>query len=121
MEYIACSSLITDKCMRPDSNKTKKYTEKKYSSSYSKKNNIIPFIKILKLLYYQDLLLAYKPVLQAIVENLLLLKYCISELSLVINGKKPKGSGHFGYSDIFILSKEGNNNVILELKYISLV
>ncbi|EXX67674.1 hypothetical protein RirG_112310 [Rhizophagus irregularis DAOM 197198w] len=62
-----------------------------------------------------------EPVLQAIVENLLPLKYCIPELSLVINGKKQKGSGRFGYSDIFILSSEGDNNVILELKYISLV
>ncbi|GBC47609.2 hypothetical protein GLOIN_2v1781418 [Rhizophagus irregularis DAOM 181602=DAOM 197198] len=64
---------------------------------------------------------ANEPVLQAIVENLLPLKYCIPELALVTNGKKPKGSGHFGYSDIFILNSEGDNNVILELKYISLV
>ncbi|PKK76495.1 hypothetical protein RhiirC2_707358 [Rhizophagus irregularis] len=88
-------------------------------------DNIIPFIKILKtsLLSRSRMSLssANEPVLQAIVENLLPLKYCIPELSLVINGKKQKGSGRFGYSDIFILSSEGDNNVILELKYISLV
>ncbi|PKY57159.1 hypothetical protein RhiirA4_478027 [Rhizophagus irregularis] len=64
---------------------------------------------------------ANEPVLQAIVENLLPSNYCIPELSLVMNGKKPKGSGRFGYSDIFILSDTGINYVILELKYISLV
>ncbi|PKC59258.1 hypothetical protein RhiirA1_469727 [Rhizophagus irregularis] len=88
-------------------------------------NNIIPFIKILKtsLLSRSRMSLssANEPVLQAIVENLLPLKYCIPELALVTNGKKPKGSGRFGYSDIFILNSEGDNNVILELKYISLV
>ncbi|PKK69753.1 hypothetical protein RhiirC2_780626 [Rhizophagus irregularis] len=88
-------------------------------------DNIIPFIKILKtsLLSRSRMSLssANEPVLQAIVENLLPLKYCIPELSLVINGKKSKGSGRFGYSDIFILSSEGDNNIILELKYISLV
>ncbi|PKY46166.1 hypothetical protein RhiirA4_460975 [Rhizophagus irregularis] len=88
-------------------------------------DNIIPFIKILKtsLLSRSRMSLssANEPVLQAIIENLLPLKYCIPELSLVINGKKLKGSGRFGYSDIFILSSEGDNNIILELKYISLV
>ncbi|GBC14256.2 hypothetical protein GLOIN_2v1826122 [Rhizophagus irregularis DAOM 181602=DAOM 197198] len=88
-------------------------------------DNIIPFIKILKTFLLSrsrmSLSSANEPVLQAIVENLLPLKYCIPELSLVINGKKQKGSGRFGYSDIFILSSEGDNNVILELKYISLV
>uniref|UniRef100_U9UM03 Uncharacterized protein n=1 Tax=Rhizophagus irregularis (strain DAOM 181602 / DAOM 197198 / MUCL 43194) TaxID=747089 RepID=U9UM03_RHIID len=33
-----------------------------------------------------------EPVLQVIVENFLPLKYCVPELALVINGKKPKGS-----------------------------
>ncbi|PKY39707.1 hypothetical protein RhiirA4_415249 [Rhizophagus irregularis] len=88
-------------------------------------DNIIPFIKILKTFLSSrsrmSLSSANEPVLQAIVENLLPLKYCIPELSLVINGKKQKGSGRFGYSDIFILSSEGDNNVILELKYIPLV
>ncbi|CAB4444547.1 unnamed protein product [Rhizophagus irregularis] len=89
-------------------------------------NNIIPFIKILKnsLLTRSRMSLssANESMLQAIVENLLPSKYCIPELSLVMNGKKPKGSGRFGYLDIFILSSIGNNNIIsLELKYISLV
>ncbi|PKC60880.1 hypothetical protein RhiirA1_467397 [Rhizophagus irregularis] len=88
-------------------------------------DNIIPFIKILKtsLLSRSRMSLssANEPVLQAIVEKLIPLKYCIPELLLVMNGKKPKGSGRFGYSDIFILSNEGNNNIILELKYISLI
>ncbi|RGB28659.1 hypothetical protein C1646_673062 [Rhizophagus diaphanus] len=87
-------------------------------------NDIIPFIKILKnsLLSRSrmSLSLANEPVLQAIVENLLPSEYCIPELALVINGKRPKGSGRFGYLDIFILSNAGDNNVILELKYISL-
>ncbi|GBB91429.1 hypothetical protein RclHR1_18710004 [Rhizophagus clarus] len=61
---------------------------------------------------------ANEPVLQAIIENILQLNCYIPELSLVIDGKKSKGSGRFGYSDIFIL---GDNNVSLELKYISLV
>ncbi|RGB35316.1 hypothetical protein C1646_759487 [Rhizophagus diaphanus] len=88
-------------------------------------DNIIPFIKILKnsLLTRSRMSLssANESMLQAIVENLLPAKYCISELSLVMNGKKPKGSGRFGYLDIFILSSIGNNNMSLELKYISLV
>ncbi|PKY48292.1 hypothetical protein RhiirA4_463850 [Rhizophagus irregularis] len=88
-------------------------------------DNIIPFIKILKasLLSRSRMSLssANEPVLQAIVEKLIPLKYCIPELSLVMDGKKPKGLGRFGYSDIFILSKEGDNNIILELKYISLI
>ncbi|PKC12816.1 hypothetical protein RhiirA5_411350 [Rhizophagus irregularis] len=86
----------------------------------SMKENIIPFIKLLKITLLirsqMSLSSANEPVLQAIVKNLL-----HQELSLVMNGKKPKGSGHFGYSDIFILSDTVNNYVILELKYISLV
>jgi hypothetical protein len=88
-------------------------------------NNIIPFIKILKASLSSrsrmSLASANEYVLQAIVENLLPLKYCIPELTLVMNSQRPKGSGRFGFSDIFILSYKGNNNVILELKYISLV
>ncbi|CAB4380796.1 unnamed protein product [Rhizophagus irregularis] len=62
-----------------------------------------------------------KPVLQAIVESLLILKYHIPELLLVVNGTKLKGFGHFGYSDIFVLKGIEDNNVSLELKYTSLV
>ncbi|PKY26988.1 hypothetical protein RhiirB3_442517 [Rhizophagus irregularis] len=62
-----------------------------------------------------------KPVLQAIVESLLPLKYHIPELLLVVNGTKLKSFGHFGYSDIFVLKGIGDNNVSLELKYTSLV
>src|SRR6266536_5435113 len=87
--------------------------------------NIIPFIKILKTFLstrsQMSLSSADEPVLQAIVESLLPLKYRIPEFSLVINGKKPKGLGRFGYSDIFVLKGTGNNNISLELKYISLV
>ncbi|GBC07428.1 hypothetical protein RclHR1_07460004 [Rhizophagus clarus] len=89
--------------------------------------NIIPFIKILKtfLLTRSQISLssADEPVLQAIVESLLPLKYRIPELSLIMDGKKQKGSGRFGYSDIFILKEidTHNNNISLELKYISLV
>ncbi|CAB4373503.1 unnamed protein product [Rhizophagus irregularis] len=87
--------------------------------------NVVPFIKILKtfLLTRSQMSLssADEPVLQVIVENLLPPKYCVPELALVINGKKSKGTGRFGFSDIFVLSKTGNNNVSLELKYISLI
>ncbi|PKB94410.1 hypothetical protein RhiirA5_386671 [Rhizophagus irregularis] len=64
---------------------------------------------------------ADESVLQAIVESLLPLKYRIPELLLVMDGTKLKGFGHFGYSDIFVLKGIGDNNVSLELKYISLV
>ncbi|GES74791.1 hypothetical protein GLOIN_2v1782313 [Rhizophagus clarus] len=84
--------------------------------------DIIPFIKVLKIRLLarsqMSLSSANESVLQAIIENILPLNCYIPELSLVINGKKPKGSGRFGYSDIFILK---DNNVSLELKYISLV
>ncbi|CAB5357321.1 unnamed protein product [Rhizophagus irregularis] len=76
--------------------------------------NVVPFIKILKtfLLTRSQMSLssADEPVLQVIVENLLPPKYCVPELALVINGKKSKGTGCFGFSDIFVLSKTGNNN-----------
>ncbi|CAB4479752.1 unnamed protein product [Rhizophagus irregularis] len=89
------------------------------------KNNIIPFIEILKtfLLTRSKISLssANESMLQAIVESLLLLKYRIPELSLVMDGTKSKGSGRFGYSDIFILKGTGDIYISLELKYISLV
>ncbi|GBC11674.2 bromodomain-containing protein [Rhizophagus irregularis DAOM 181602=DAOM 197198] len=78
-------------------------------------DNIIPFIELLKtfLLTRSQISLssADESVLQAIVENLLPLKYCIPELSLVMDGTKLKGFGRFGYSDIFILKGIGNNNI----------
>ncbi|GBB83199.1 hypothetical protein RclHR1_00100003 [Rhizophagus clarus] len=84
--------------------------------------DIVPFIEVLKkrLLARSQMSLASadEPVLQAIVENIFPLDCFIPELSLVVDGKKSKGSGRFGYSDIFIL---GDTNVSLELKYISLV
>src|SRR6266498_4990490 len=87
--------------------------------------NIIPFIKILKTFLLtrsrMSLSSADEAVLQAIVESLLPLKYCVPELLLVIDGKKPKESGRFNYSDIFVLRETGNNNISLELKYIPLV
>ncbi|CAB4410515.1 unnamed protein product [Rhizophagus irregularis] len=87
--------------------------------------NILPFIEILKTFLLtrsrMSLSLADESMLQAIVESLLPLKYRIPELSLVMDGKKSKGSGHFGYSDIFILKGMGDNYISLELKYISLV
>ncbi|GES92239.1 hypothetical protein GLOIN_2v1781474 [Rhizophagus clarus] len=66
-------------------------------------------------------LIADEAVLQAIVESLLPSKYCIPELSLVMDGNKQKGFGRFGYSDIFVLKETGDNGISLELKYISLV
>ena len=52
-------------------------------------NNILPFIELLKTFLsirsQISLSSADKPVLQVIVENLLPLKYCIPELSLVQN------------------------------------
>ncbi|GBC01606.1 hypothetical protein RclHR1_04260006 [Rhizophagus clarus] len=87
--------------------------------------DIKPFIKNLKAFLLtrsrMSLASADEAVLQAIVENFLPLKYYIPELSLVMNGKKPKGSGRFGFSDIFILKRAKDNNYTsLELKYISL-
>ncbi|GET03066.1 bromodomain-containing protein [Rhizophagus clarus] len=86
--------------------------------------DIMPFIGILKTFLSTRsrmfLSLADESMLQAIVESLLPLKYRIPELSLVMDGKKPKGSGHFGYLDIFILKGIGDNYICLELKYISL-
>ncbi|CAB4380792.1 unnamed protein product [Rhizophagus irregularis] len=68
--------------------------------------NVIPFIEILKTFLStrskMSLFSADEPVLQAIVESLLPLKYRIPELSLVMDGI-------------------GDNNICLELKYISLV
>ncbi|CAB5128582.1 unnamed protein product [Rhizophagus irregularis] len=88
-------------------------------------NNILPFIELLKTFLSTrsqiSLSSANEPVLQAIVENLLPLKYRIPELSLVMDGTKLKGFSRFGYSDIFILKGIGNNNISLELKYIPLV
>ncbi|CAB4480611.1 unnamed protein product [Rhizophagus irregularis] len=87
--------------------------------------NLLPFIEIIKTFLstrsQMSLSSADEPVLQAIVESLLPLKYHIPELSLVMDGTKPKGFGHFGYSDIFVLKGIGDSNVSLELKYISLV
>ncbi|CAB5308690.1 unnamed protein product [Rhizophagus irregularis] len=70
---------------------------------------------------YEDLVKANESMLQAIVESLIPLKYRIPELSLVMDGTKSKGSGRFGYSDIFILKGTGDIYISLELKYISLV
>ncbi|GES81853.1 hypothetical protein GLOIN_2v1781474 [Rhizophagus clarus] len=88
-------------------------------------DNIMPFIEILKTFLStrsrMSLSSANESMLQAIVESLLPLKYHIPELSLVMDGKKPKGSGRFGYLDIFILKGTGDNYISLELKYISLV
>ncbi|GES94860.1 hypothetical protein GLOIN_2v1781474 [Rhizophagus clarus] len=87
--------------------------------------NIIPFIKNLKtsLLSRSQMSLSSmnEPVLQAIVEGLLPQKYRIPELSLVMDGKKQKGSGRFGYLDIFVVKGAGDYNISLELKYVSLV
>ncbi|CAB4388721.1 unnamed protein product [Rhizophagus irregularis] len=38
-----------------------------------------------------------------------------------MDGKKSKGSGRFGYSDIFVLKGIGDDYISLKLKYISLV
>ncbi|GBB89670.1 hypothetical protein RclHR1_16440003 [Rhizophagus clarus] len=87
--------------------------------------NIIPFIKNLKtsLLSRSQMSLSSmnEPVLQAIVEGLLPQKYRIPEFSLVMDGKKQKGSGRFGYLDIFVVKGVGDYNISLELKYVSLV
>jgi hypothetical protein len=64
---------------------------------------------------------ADESVLQVIVENLLPLRHRIPELALVMDEKKSKGNGRFGFSDIFVLKGTGENYICLELKYISLV
>ncbi|GES84220.1 hypothetical protein GLOIN_2v1781474 [Rhizophagus clarus] len=87
--------------------------------------NIIPFIKNLKISLLSrsqmSLFSADEAVLQAIVEGLLPRKYRIPELFLVMDGKKQKGSGRFGYSDIFVIKSTGDINISLELKYVPLV
>src|SRR5919205_602304 len=52
---------------------------------------------------------------------LLPLKHRIPEFCLVIDGKKQKGNGRFGYLDIFVLGETKGNNICIELKYISLI
>jgi hypothetical protein len=64
---------------------------------------------------------ANESVLQVIVKNLLPLRHCIPELALVMDGKKSKGNGCFGFSNIFVLKGTEENYICLELKYISLV
>ncbi|GES81635.1 hypothetical protein GLOIN_2v1781474 [Rhizophagus clarus] len=87
--------------------------------------NIMPFIEILKTSLLSrskmSLFSADEAVLQAIVESLLPLKHRVPELSLIMDGKKQKGTGRFGYSDIFVLKEIGDRYISLELKYISLV
>jgi hypothetical protein len=89
-------------------------------------SDIMPFIKILKTFLLtrsrKSLSLADESMLQAIVESLLPLRYRIPELALVMDGEKSKGSGRYGFSDIFVLKGITEDNYIsLELKYISLV
>ncbi|GBB86915.1 hypothetical protein RclHR1_13370001, partial [Rhizophagus clarus] len=81
--------------------------------------DIIPFIEILKAFLStrsrMSLLSADESMLQAIVESLLPLKYRIPELSLVMDGKKQKGSGRFEDLDK-ILEKE-NEECLLKRPY----
>ena len=71
--------------------------------------NVMPFIKVIKTFLLtrsrMSLSSASEPVLQAIVESLLPSRYRIPELSLVMDGAKLKGSGRFGFSDVFVLSE----------------
>jgi hypothetical protein len=93
--------------------------------------DIIPFIKILKTFLLtrsrKSLSLADESMLQAIAESLLPLRYRVPELALVMDGEKSKGSGRYGFSDIFVLkgiaedNSKLDNYISLELKYISLV
>ncbi|CAG8670675.1 19412_t:CDS:2 [Dentiscutata erythropus] len=87
--------------------------------------NIIPFIKLLKATLLtrsrMSLSSANEAVLQAIVEILLPSSHRVPELCLVMDGKKQKGSGRFGFPDIFVLGGTEGNDVCLELKYISLI
>jgi hypothetical protein len=88
--------------------------------------DIMPFIKILKTFLLtrsrKSLSLADESMLQAIAESLLPLRYRIPELALVMDGEKFKGSGRYGFSDIFVLKGTAEDNYIsLELKYISLI
>jgi hypothetical protein len=66
----------------------------------------VPFIKLLKTFLLtrsrKSLSLVDESLLQAIAESLLPLRYCIPELALVMDGEKYKGSGRYGFSDIFV-------------------
>ena len=44
----------------------------------------------------------------------------VPQLTLVVDGTKPKGSGRFGFIDLFIPANGKGASVILELKYITL-
>ncbi|CAG8705847.1 10856_t:CDS:2, partial [Cetraspora pellucida] len=70
---------------------------------------------------YNSFVVANEAVLQAIVEILLPSRHKVPELCLVIDGKKRKGSGHFGFLDIFVLGGTEGNVVCLELKFILLI
>ncbi|GES79265.1 hypothetical protein GLOIN_2v1472826 [Rhizophagus clarus] len=50
---------------------------------------------------------ANEAVLQAIVKRLLPSVYHVPELSLIMDGAKPKGSGRFGFSDVFAYRRIG--------------
>ena len=65
-------------------------------------------------------------VLQAVIEILLPIPFRVPEVCIVIDGMKKKGEGCFGFIDIFIpegIKRESQqiSNVILELKYITLI
>jgi hypothetical protein len=49
---------------------------------------------------------ANEPVLQAVAEVLLPSKYHVPELCLIMDNKKKKGDGKYGFVDIFILGDD---------------
>ncbi|CAB4477931.1 unnamed protein product [Rhizophagus irregularis] len=96
-----------------DTDDTNRFWKKQCQILEQNKNNLI-YRQVIN-----DALLiasAYKSIV-AIIESLLPLKYHIPELSLVMDGKKLKGSGRFGYSDIFVLKGIGNEEDLLKRPY----
>ncbi|GBB88920.1 hypothetical protein RclHR1_15530007 [Rhizophagus clarus] len=86
------------------------------------KGDISNFIKLLKTRLSarsrMSLSSANEPVLQAIVELFLPLKYYIPELCLIMNNTKKKGNGRYGFVDMFVLGKEIEKNYVTELEII---
>ncbi|CAG8601445.1 7991_t:CDS:2, partial [Dentiscutata heterogama] len=100
---------------------------KKYSAYKSLlKRDIIPFknvfLEYFALKPLRSIRSANEDILHTAFELLLPSKHHRSELCLVVDPKKERGDGRYGFIDIFL---DGTNdkqpiNVILELKYISL-
>ncbi|CAG8754005.1 3318_t:CDS:1, partial [Dentiscutata heterogama] len=85
--------------------------------------NINTFIELLRVSLAKksrmSLSRANEGVLQATVEQRISPSNFVPELRMIMDGHKFKGSGRYGFADIFVLSR-GGDCVALELKYVNL-